>query len=95
MLIFLLSINEDVLCIHFIMYMSFLSIASVNVNGLRNEFKRNVLFEFLKRHKYSIIFVQETHSEEGDESIWSTQWQGKTFLIMGTVNQGGCNFYFR
>lgn len=69
--------------------MSFLSIASVNVNGLRNDFKRNVFFEFLKRHKYSIVFVQETHSEEGDESVWTTQWQGKTYFNHGNRQSRG------
>ena len=71
------------------LFMAFLSFASVNINGLRNEVKRNVFFDYLQRRKYSLIFVQETHSVAGDELVWSKQWKGKIFLVMGILSLEG------
>ena len=48
--------------IKLILCMTFLSVASVNVNGLRKDLKRNVLIDYLERRKFSVIFLQETHS---------------------------------
>ena len=69
--------------------MFILSIASINVNGLRNNLKRNVIFEFLCRNKFSLIFLQETHSEENDEPVWSKEWQGKMHFSHGNRQSRG------
>ena len=69
--------------------MSFLSIASLNVNGLRNDLKRNVLFDYLYRRKISLIFLQETHSEPNDEPEWCKQWQGKMYFSHGNRQSRG------
>ena len=61
----------------------FLSDASFNVNGLRQDLKRNVLFECLERKKYDIILLQETHSELNDEILWSNKWQGDMVFSHG------------
>jgi exonuclease III len=72
--------------------MFILSIASINVNGLRNNLKRNVIFEFLCRNKFSLIFLQETHSEENDEPVWSKEWQGKMHFSHGNRQSRGLLF---
>ena len=42
-------------------------IGSINVNGLRNEKKRQNVFIWLKSKKYDINLLQETHCENSDE----------------------------
>ena len=46
-----------------------LRIVTLNVNGLRNKQKRDILFNHLNREKYDIICLQETHSAPIDEAI--------------------------
>ena len=59
------------------------TIATLNVNGLRNDQKRDMVFNYLTRKTISIICLQETHSVQTDEDIWCKQWGG-----------GGCNIIF-
>ena len=75
--------------IKLILCMTLLSVASVNVNGLTKDLKRNVLFDYLERKKFSVIFLQETHSEPGDVSLWSTQWKGKMYFCHGNCQSLG------
>lgn len=48
-------------------------VASFNVNGLRNENKRREVFNYLKTAKIDIALLQETHSLEDDESVWTNK----------------------
>ena len=41
--------------------MAKMSVVSLNVNGLRDQRKRRLLFDFLKYEKFDVIFFQETH----------------------------------
>ena len=52
-------------------------IASINVRGLQNNSKRDEMFLYVKKLQYDIIFMQETHSTEKDELLWSNKWGGK------------------
>ena len=74
---------------YIVLLMSFLSVATLNVNGLRNNLKRSVLFEFLERKKFDLIFLQETHSEMDDEVIWSNQWHGNSVFNHGNRQSRG------
>ena len=65
------------------------TIATLNVNGLRNPQKREIVFEYLLRKKVAIVFLQETHSEVGDESTWRRQWGGQIAFSHGTTNSCG------
>ena len=69
--------------------MAILSVASVNINGMRNDLKRTVLFEYLHRRKFDVIFLQETHTEENDELVWSKQWKGKFYFSHGNRQSKG------
>ena len=73
----------------FLIIMSFLSIATINVNGLRSDFKRHVFMDYLERSKYSLIFLQETHSDPEDVSRWEQHWKGKMYFSHGTRNSRG------
>ena len=49
------------------------AIGSLNVNGLRDYHKRDLLFNYLTRKKIAVICLQETHSVEDDEMAWRQQ----------------------
>ena len=60
-------------------------IGSINVNGLRNDKKRQNVFNWLKNKKYDIILLQETHCENCDEEHeWSKDWNGVSIWCNGT-----------
>ena len=52
-----------------------LSIATLNVNGLRNNQKRDATFNWLLSKKYDIICLQETHCAQSDIIDWSNKWK--------------------
>jgi exodeoxyribonuclease-3 len=66
-----------------------LKICSLNVRGLKNKLKRNALFSYLKRERYDIICLQETHVTEQDFDVWQRQWGGKCFFQQGTNRSKG------
>ena len=68
---------------------SLLTITTVNVNGLRNVSKRNILFDYLKDRKFDIVLLQETHSDYNDEVLWSRQWEGQISFNHGPNHTKG------
>ena len=68
-----------------------LHIASLNVKGLRtSKSKRQKIFKWLKTClKTDIVFLQETHSSEPDERIWSEEWGGDIYYAHGDTNARG------
>ena len=75
--------------------MSF-QIASLNVNGLRDKSKRLKLFHFFETKLYDIIFLQETHCSNQNESlVWSRQWNGKSIWNNGSSQSKGVAILFK
>ena len=66
-----------------------LVIASINCNGLRDNTKINIVFEYLERKKITIALLQKTHSENKDESLWKKQWGGNIIFSHGLRNLRG------
>ena len=58
-------------------------IFSLNVRGVRNDTKRNKIFNWLKNHtsNQAVVFLQETHSTSDVKNLWSNQWQFKEKII--------------
>ena len=56
-----------------------LSICSLNVRGLRNSTKHNVLFEWLKSKKFDIICLQETYCTTDFVNQFNRHWDGPVF----------------
>lgn len=56
------------------------TICSFNVRGLGNKIKREQIFAWLKNNKYSICFLQETHSGEGTHNLWKDEWGSDAFF---------------
>ena len=55
-----------------------LKIISLNVNGIRNQKKRDSIFSWLKENNADIVFLQETHcNSEHDNKQRSAEWGGQ------------------
>jgi exonuclease III len=50
-----------------------LSLATINVNGLRDKKKRDFVFNWLVAKKVDVIFLQETHSTKDGLIRWQTR----------------------
>ena len=51
--------------------------------------RRHSAFNFFKRHKYDIIFVQETHWTDGKKSAIEQDWDGDIIFNHGTPHACG------
>ena len=70
--------------------MAAFSIATINVNGLRDNRKRNQVFSFLKNSKYDVICLQETHQLGSDKKRWAREWGGKDRSAWSNSNDATC-----
>ena len=62
-----------------------------NVNGLGDFRARQRNFNFILKQKKDIIFWQETHSTEKDESIWRNEVRSEIIFSHGTsMSRGVC-----
>ena len=79
-----------------------MNIVTLNVKGLRGEFKRKNMFRKMKNlYGDSIIFLQETHSLQADEEIWKQDWGGDIIFDHHKNDSCGvcilfpCGFYYK
>ena len=70
-------------------FLMVVTIATLNVNGLRDPTKRDIIFSYLTRRKIGITLMQETHSEFKDEKAWRNQWGGDIMFSHGSTNSKG------
>ena len=68
-----------------------IGLVTVNVRGMRDASKRRALFRhFHAIYPSHIVCIQETHSTEGDERQWRSEWGAPMFLSHGrSLHQGG------
>jgi exonuclease III len=59
--------------------MNCVSVCTINVNGIRNKFRRKSLFKILKQKKYDIICLQETFILDKDKDLWEKEWGGQLY----------------
>ncbi len=64
---------------------------SLNVRGLRsNQKKRQKTFkQFRNKYKSGFVFLQETHSSQETENLWSKEWGGEILFSHGSTNARG------
>ena len=64
--------------------------SSINTNGFRDVSKQSNIFHFIKRHKFNVTFLQETHltAQEETSRIFKT-FSGKHYHSFGTNNSKG------
>ena len=54
----------------------------MNVNGLRDDLKRDMIFDYLSRRKFNIVFLQESHSVCDDDILGVVNGRKKYTLVM-------------
>ena len=70
--------------------MNKLSLATFNVNGLKDRKKRKALFTKFRASNYDIIFLQETHCHHKQEKkVWSLEWDGQSIWSLGSNHSKG------
>ena len=71
-----------------------LTIASLNVRGLRDNIKRREVFNWLRAKKFSIYMLQEVHSTENTNHVWSAEWGYQTIFSTYKSNKAGVCILF-
>ena len=61
----------------------------MNVRGLRDNNKRQKIFNYIKGNQPCIIALQETYSNPVDNDKWEAEWGQKAFFSNGTNNSKG------
>ena len=69
--------------------------ATYNVRGIRDSFKRRKIYNFLHDQNFDIICLQETHSTPQVEKYWAAEWGGKIFFDHWTSAARGCAILVR
>ena len=76
--------------------MANLSIITLNVNGIRAEKKRLVLFDFLKSSSFDVMFLQEAHIATVEDCIrWNRESGFKGYWSLGATNSCGVGILLR
>lgn len=69
-------------------------IASLNINGARDNRKRFQLYEVIKQKKMDVVFVQETHSDAINAADWAREFDGVSILSHLSSVSGGVAILF-
>lgn len=72
--------------------MELLKLGSLNINGGRDRNKLAMISEFVKQ--VDIVFLQETHTSNDNETQWGMWWEGKYALSHGTNTSAGVAILF-
>lgn len=73
------------------LYMNVLRVGSLNINGGRDMHKRALVSEIIEQKKLHVIYLQETHSDVGNEVEW---WKGQYKLSHKTNLSAGVAILF-
>lgn len=75
--------------------MASLSITTININGLLDQNKRNIFFQYCKTKNFNVIFIQETHiSTLHQIKEINSEWKGKTYWSFGSSRSCGVGILF-
>ena len=89
LIVFTVYLNISVVII-----MDAFKVGSLNVNGAREGRKSALVFDTAKMKHIDVLFLQETHSDVGNEADWSREWEGELILSHHTTLSGGVGFLF-
>ena len=72
----------------------YVTISSINVNGLRDSKKREKIMNWLNSQHIDVICLQETHCTTSEQNTWSKQWKdltkgGESIWCNGTSSSKG------
>lgn len=90
------SLSFYLICFLFfsIFLMEILRVGSLNINGMRDGRKNEVLSEIINLKDLSVTFLQETHSSCSNEVNWGLWWKGEYVLSHGTNLSAGVAILF-
>ena len=74
--------------------MTQLKICSFNVRGINENKKRRDIFTYLRRRKYDICMLQESHCTKDQEKIWENEWGYKAYFSSFKGNSRGVVILF-
>ena len=69
--------------------MAQLSILTLNIQGSQNSLKQFQIINFVQITGKQINCLQDTHTQEKDESIWRLLWRGPIVVSHLSTRQGG------
>uniref|UniRef100_A0A674N027 exodeoxyribonuclease III n=1 Tax=Takifugu rubripes TaxID=31033 RepID=A0A674N027_TAKRU len=69
-------------------------VGSLNINGAREARKRAKAYETAKNKRIDVLFLQETHSSDSNETDWRREWEGGVFLSHSTAVSAGVGILF-
>ncbi|EDO27510.1 predicted protein, partial [Nematostella vectensis] len=65
------------------------SLVSINSHGLRSQDRRATAFSLLRRNRYDIILLQETHWTDEIQDDILREWNGDIYFSNGTNSARG------
>lgn len=68
---------------------------SLNVRGLNSEKKRRSIFNFVRKNKVDICFLQECYSVPEVENQWKCEWGGDALFAHGSNHSRGVIILFK
>ena len=68
---------------------------SLNTRGISNYRKRRTIFTWLRKQKPDVIFLQETHSTQGNEACLQKEWGATLICSHGANNARGVAILIR
>ena len=68
---------------------------SLNTRGIGNYRKRRTIFTWLRKQKPDVVFLQETHSTQGNEVSWQREWGATLICPHGANNARGVAILIR
>lgn len=78
----------------FLLVMSEVHLATLNVNGARDIRKRTTIYEVIKQKNIDVAFLQETHSDVKNAVDWLREFDGTAVLSHNTSVSGGVAILF-
>ena len=67
-----------------------------NISGLKDDKKRNAVFNYLRCKQFDIVFLQETYCHfKKDEKKWSREWGGYSIWSKGGRRSRGVTVLFK
>ncbi|CAM4386591.1 unnamed protein product [Lepidochelys kempii] len=64
-----------------------LTISTLNTWGCRMALCRSQVLSFLREGGYSVIFLQETHTDLTAEDSWWLEWRDRVYFSHSTIRQ--------
>jgi len=74
--------------------MCHVNVATLNLNGARDMYKRAALFEVMHQKKIDVMLLQETHTDFKNIADWALEWNGVAVLSHNTTVSGGVAVLF-